>query len=116
MTPTQIIQAICPSLYSDAGFAVYLQLAEEQTSGTFFGLSRSHAVALRASHMYVLSKGRALGEGGSIVSKTEGKLNISFSGQSGASEDLGQTHYGKQLLGLIQSGDGAYAVTDAGFE
>ena len=115
MTPTQIITAICPALAADANVSIYLQMAEEETSGSFFGNSRSRAVALKAAHMYVLSR-RSLGEGGSVASKSEGRLSISFSNSGSDSEDLGQTGYGKQLLGLIESGETAISVTDAGFD
>jgi hypothetical protein len=115
MTPAQILPAICPALAVDPNVAIFLQLAEEETSSAFFGISYSRAVALKAAHMYVLSK-RSLGEGGAVTSKSEGKLSMSFSQQGGSSEDLSQTNYGKQLLGLIQSGTTAISVTDAGFE
>lgn len=100
----QIISAICKGLAADSDCNTFIELAEEQTSSTFFDKNRSMAVALRASHIWtLLNSNRTNGEAGAIQSKTEGKLNIAFAVSSNSDDDLSQTHYGLQLKSLMKS-------------
>jgi hypothetical protein len=109
LTATQIITTRCPQLAQNSSLAVYLQMAEEQTSDSFFGANRSKAVALRACHMYILDC-RNNGEAGAVQSETEGRLSVSFAVQS-SDKDLAQTHFGIELKGLIRSTSPAMRVT-----
>ena len=112
MTPAEVLSAIAPAYGSNPASAVYLELAAERTSGTFFGTRYSHAVALRAAHMMAVNLDplRANGVAGTITQKQEGDLSISFgAGNAGTitDADLAQTSYGRQLDALIK-GSGAF--------
>jgi DsbC/DsbD-like thiol-disulfide interchange protein len=109
LTATQIITARCPQLAQSSNLAIYLQLADEMTSDSFFGTNRSKAVALWACHLYTLDC-RSNGEAGAIQSETEGRLSMSFAVQS-SGKDLDQTHFGMELKGLIRSTSPAMRVT-----
>lgn len=113
MTVNQILQAINPDLYNDTNRDVYIELATNQTDRCYFGVNYNLAIALRASHMYVLAN-RPNGETGQISTKREGDLSVSFSTNksSGASDDLSQTSYGMQLQTLIKQGLPAVSVTN----
>ncbi len=111
LTATQIISTICSGLAADPDLEVYLEMAENQTSNTHFGVNRSRAVALRAAHMWSLnSPYRNNGEAGAVQSKTEGRLSLSFSVPGDKLDDLNQTHYGVQLRNLIRSSSPAIRV------
>lgn len=113
MTVNEILQAINPNLYNDANRDIYIELATNQTDRCYFGVNYNLAIALRASHMYVLDN-RPNGETGQINSKKEGDLSVSFSTgkSSGASDDLSQTNYGMQLQTLIRQGPPAVSITN----
>lgn len=113
MTVNEILQAINPNLYNDANRDIYIELATNQTDRCYFGVNYNLAIALRASHMYVLAN-RPNGETGQINSKKEGDLSVSFSAgkSSEASDDLSQTNYGMQLQTLILQGPPAVSITN----
>lgn len=113
MTVNEILQAINPNLYNDANRDIYVELATNQTDRCYFGANYNLAIALRASHMYILAN-RPNGETGQINSKKEGDLSVSFSTgkSSGASDDLSQTNYGMQLQTLIKQGPPALSITN----
>lgn len=113
MTVNEILEAINPGLYSDVNRDTYIELATNQTDRCFFGVNYNMAIALRASHMYILAN-RPNGETGQISSKKEGDLSVGFSTSksSGASDDLSQTNHGMQLLTLIKQGLPAVSVTN----
>lgn len=114
-SPADRIKLICPGLYTDVYRDEYITMAEGLISRAYFGVYGDQAVALRASHLYVLSK-RTLGESGSISSKTEGKLSVAF-GSSGMGEgDLSQSNYGIQLNALIQSMGPIVSVNEGVFD
>lgn len=101
MTAAQYISAICPTLAADPSLAVFLDMAESQTGGSFFGSNRALAVALRAAHIFTVCR-RSMGAAGSISSMEEGSLNLAFA-SSGETGDLSQTSYGLQLKNLMKS-------------
>lgn len=115
MSTANKIKILCPALYSDTDRDEYIAMAEELTGRAYFGVYGDQAVALRASHLYALSK-RTLGESGSISSKTEGKLSLSFSSSGMGGDDLSQTNYGMQLKALIQSVGPAISVNEGVFD
>jgi hypothetical protein len=102
MTAAVIISVICPALFANAdAMQIFIELAGNRTSSSYFGTDRTMAVALRACHMFSLAQ-RSMGAAGSISSMTEGKLSLSFSvGSNSGVDDLDQTGYGKQLKQLI---------------
>jgi len=103
LTPSQIVQAICPPLYASPIRDTFLELASEDLSSGYFGTNYNKAVALKASHIFTLAQ-RTLGEAGTVASKGEGGLSMSFQNARMASnnDDLDQTHYGKQLRNLAR--------------
>jgi hypothetical protein len=102
-TPSQILVAICPALAADAvALPIFLELSIQKTDSGFFGADYAQAVALRAAHMYTMSRpGR---EGGAVTSKTEGRLSMSFAAPAGAAagSNLALSSYGQELRGLIR--------------
>jgi hypothetical protein len=111
-TVLQIIEVRCPGLYADPGRDIYISLAEQQISSCYFGDNRNLAVALQACHDY--SVGQRGGDAGTISSKKEGDLAVTYSAGGGVSTDLGQTSFGLALQRLIRkSGGGAISVTGA---
>jgi hypothetical protein len=117
-----IFDTIAPQYASDSNKASFIVLARDRTSLEFFGDNYEQAVALRAAHMMTLTNSRSSGgtgssESGSVASKREGDLAISFAQGAGEigikSSDLSQTHYGVQLMGLIK-GSGAFIGVTGG--
>ena len=112
-TAKDIIRVECPDLYASADLDTYITLATQQTSQCFFGVNYNYAIALRACHNYTLTTGAfASGVGGSVKSKKEGDLSISYGSiAKGGGGDLQLTTYGLRLKGLIDAGPGAISVT-----
>jgi len=106
MTIEQILGAIAPQLINDPDKSTHISLAIQRTSENCFGVNYTLAVALRAAHTLTL-KNIASGGGassvGSVTSKKEGDLNITYGGTSSikVDGDLGTTQYGIQLDALI---------------
>ena len=109
-TPEEFVEIICPSLVTVSGYATYISLAESLTSSGYFGENYAFAVALRASHLYVLNTKRS-GESGYVTAKTEGRLSKSFGGLGNIQSELQMTSYGMQLLDLIRSTSPAVSMT-----
>jgi hypothetical protein len=100
-TASQIIDIIAPELAAAAGKADHITLATARTSVCTFGRNTQLAIALRAAHTLTLAA-RNGGDSGVVTSKKEGGLSVSYaSPESGIDPDLGQTHYGRQLIGLM---------------
>lgn len=100
-TPAQILAIICPKLGASPLVDDYVAMASTLCSPGYFGLNWARAVALRAAHDFTLDV-RNLGESGAIVSKTEGRLSLSFSHGGKTIDDLDQTGYGVRLKELIR--------------
>ena len=95
------MQLLAPAYAANANASLYLDQARECLDSTYWDVMWEKAVALLACHTMALSldTARQNGTAGSIASKSEGGLSISFSGGSGSS-DWGQTSFGLQLLRL----------------
>lgn len=122
LTVVQILDMIAPQFVADTNKLSFIELATMRTNANVFGENYNLAVALRSAHMLTLSK-RASGDAGQVSSKREGDLQISYFQDSSASStdngDLGMSHYGKQLIGLINGVIPAVGVTggnDNGYE
>jgi len=110
-SPAEIIQTICPELSGSPSLQVYLGMAVEVTSRDFFGAVYNQAVAFKAAHLFTLMNGGsgaasdtvALGGGAPVSSVSEGGLSISFAQTAGDGAALGNTKYGRMLMGLIKS-------------
>lgn len=118
LTVEQYLQAVAPGVASDASASVYIEMAEQRTNAQFYGEKRNQAVALLAAHIAFLFTGSAgsLGPGsgsseggstGTILSKREGDLSVSYgsgaassTGSSVSDSELAQTRWGLQLLAL----------------
>ena len=101
-TPEELVALICPTLSTISGCSTYISLAEQMTSSGFFGANYSFAVALRASHLYMLNTKRN-GQSGYVTSQQEGRLARSFGGMGNIKSELMTTSYGMQLLDLIKA-------------
>lgn len=112
----QYLSAVAPALATDENKAVYIEMAKERTDRAFYGVKYNHAVALMAAHIAFLLGAGTLGAGsgnaeggstGSITSKREGDLSVSYgagavsasSGNLGDAE-LSQTRWGLMLISL----------------
>jgi hypothetical protein len=113
MSASTVFDAIAPQYSADSGKATFLSLAVNRTSSCFFGDNYDLAVALRAAHMMTL-RDRRSGSPGAASSKREGGLAISYSQAQGGDADLGQTHYGRQLEGLMNSQIPGFGLTGGG--
>lgn len=111
LTASQILPMIAPQFAAQANLADWIALSRESVNACFFGNNAERAVALYAAHMMTLST-RAGGEAGSIASKREGDLAISFAATgSGLDPDLSQTSYGLQYLQLRKASGAFVGVT-----
>ena len=116
LTVEQYIQAVAPALMQDPSLDVYVEMAKERTDRGFYGVKYNHAVALMAAHIAFLLGAGTLGAGsgnaeggstGSITSKREGDLSVSYgagavsasAGNLGDAE-LSQTRWGLMLISL----------------
>ena len=119
-TASEILSAIAPQFDDATGRQTILDLSESRTSETRFGNQRPEAVAYRAAHVLALSSQTGAWSGGgsgTINSKTEGSLSVSFGNTASTDDDafLSQTGYGKMLLELIHSRGPAMMVTGQPF-
>ena len=112
----QYIHAVAPALMQDPSLDVYVEMAKERTDSGFYGVKYNHAVALMAAHIAfrlgagTLGSGSGSSEGGStgsVTSKREGDLSVSYgagavsasAGNLGDAE-LSQTRWGLMLISL----------------
>ncbi len=113
-TASAILDVIAPELASDSKKADHISLAVLRTSSTKFGDKYNYAVALRAAHTLTIAN-RESGEGtGSVKSRKEGDLSISYGTIKGIDGYLDQTSYGVELSGLIRGNIGAFSLTGLG--
>ena len=114
----QYIQAVAPALLQDPSLDVFIEMAKERTDRAFYGVKYNHAVALMAAHIAFLLGSGTLGAGsgnaeggstGSITSKREGDLSVSYGAGAGAvsasagnlgDAELSQTRWGLMLISL----------------
>lgn len=115
MSVSNILSVIAPQYNSTAGRDTFIQMAENLTNRCWYGVNADLAVALRSAHMMALNTAslRLNGEAGAISSKKEGDLSIAFQNVSSGfnDSDLSQTHYGRQLIGLVKTGGMFLGVT-----
>ena len=112
----QYIQAVAPALLQDPSLDVFIEMAKERTDRAFYGVKYNHAVALMAAHIAFLLGSGTLGAGsgnaeggstGSISSKREGELSVSYSSPAATlamkgvvESELAQSRWGLMLLAL----------------
>ena len=110
------LRAIAPQCLTDGSYQVFIEMAEERTNRCFYGAKANQAVALMAAHIwYMLGSGNGgAGSGnleggstGSLSSKREGDLSVSYSSPSATlamktttDAELAQTRWGLMLLNL----------------
>jgi hypothetical protein len=102
----EYIDAMCPRLAEDPLIDLYIELATDRTSPTFFGPTfTNYAIALRAMHDFTLYFDRKRGEAGFITDRTEGRVSKRYlHNMSRASRnDLAMTVYGQRLHALIRA-------------
>lgn len=114
-TATIIIDKIAPRFAADSEKAWFISQARNRISDCAFGDNKERAVALRAAHDMTLrdAAGSTGGIGGQISNMKEGDLSIGFNkfGSGGSGEDdLSQTTYGNQLIGLRKGNIAAVGV------
>lgn len=96
---------------------VWLEMAALQVSADYFGNSYPLALCYFASHIGTLETRGNGDEVGSLTSKSEGSISISYSpAGSGTDDDLLQTTWGRMYLNLRQNCRPVPALTGfAGF-
>lgn len=84
---------------------VWLEIAELQADRSFFGDSYCYAISLLASHTGTLETRGGGDEVGSLSSKSEGSISVSYSagGSGNINGDLAQTIYGQKYQALCDS-------------
>ena len=115
MNAALIISAICPELYASASLSIFIDMAMSEISAQYFGTLYQKAIALKACHMFTLSK-RAMGAAGGISDMSEGGISLSFAVQNSGDNNLKQTNYGLQYLELVSICGIGISVTNPGYE
>lgn len=91
-------------LSGDARVDVWLEMAELRVDKAYFGKQYPLALSYIASHIGTLETRGGGDEVGSVSSKSEGGLSVSYSAAgSGTDDDLTQTTYGRMYLNLLHS-------------
>ena len=91
-------------LSGNARVDVWLEIAELRADRAYFGDSYPLALCYLASHIGTLETRGGGDEVGSVSSKSEGGLSVSYSaGGGGTDDDLLQTTYGRMYLNLLNS-------------
>ena len=111
-TPEEYIRVICAPLYDTGSMDVYVELASGVSSESFFGEQWAMAVALLASHYYVLNTKKG-GQAGVETYKMEGRLALSYGGLGVIRDPLELTNYGMQYKALRQSRMAGISVSDS---
>lgn len=83
---------------------VWLEMASLRIDRAYFGASYPLALSYLASHIGTLETRGNGDEVGSLTSKSEGGISVSYSpAGSGTDDDLLQTVYGRYYLNLLHS-------------
>ena len=91
-------------LSSNARVDVWLEMAALKADKTYFGSAYPLALCYLASHMGTLETRGDGDEVGSVSSKSEGGLSVSYSAAGGGTnDDLLQTTYGRMYLDLLNA-------------
>lgn len=91
-------------LSSNARVDVWLEMAQLRVDKAYFGNAYPLALSYIASHVGTLETRGGGDEVGSISSKSEGGLSVSYSaGGGGTDDDLLQTTYGRMYLNLLHA-------------
>ena len=102
-------------LAGNARVDVWLEMAQLRADRAYFGSSYPLALCYLASHIGTLETRGNGDDVGSVSSKSEGGLSVSYSA-AGASEegDLSQTVYGRYSLDLLKSKRPLAGITGCG--
>lgn len=91
-------------LSGNARVDVWLEMAELRVDKAYFGNQYPLALSYIASHIGTLEERGGGDEVGSVSSKSEGGLSVSYSAAgSGTDDDLTQTTYGRSYLSLLHA-------------
>ena len=107
MSASLKLTLIAPQFDSVTGRADFLALAADQVNDCMFGDKTDLAIAYLAAHLIALNTdpNRQQGESGSITSKKEGDLAISYGNfkNNNTKSDLDLTFYGQQFQSLANA-------------
>jgi len=109
-----IVKVKYPKLFLSPDYAVYIELAMNQTSTCYFGVNYNLAVALRACHSFYMTNDRASADGGSVTGKTDGRVSMTFWNNTKAGDYSGLTlsTYGQELQALIRAQGPAASISN----
>ena len=106
-TAEDIIKAkrfMTAELSSNARVDVWIEMAALRADKAYFGNSYPLALCYLASHIGTLETRGNGDDVGSVSSKSEGGLSVSYSAAGGGEEnDLSQTIYGRYYLDLLKA-------------
>lgn len=124
-TPEDIAKAkafMVPDIASNGRVDVWLEMAALRADRGYFGASYPLALCHLASHIGTLETRGNGDEVGSLTSKSEGGISVSYSpAGSGTDDDLLQTIHGRHYLNLLHSKrplpgiSGAFGFRTGGF-
>lgn len=93
-----------PSIASSPRVDVWLEMAQLRVDRAYFGNTYPLALCYIASHVGTLETRGNGDEVGSVSSKSEGGLSVSYSAAGGGNnDDLLQTTYGRAYMDLLNS-------------
>lgn len=102
--------AIAPSMASDARFTVFLEMAEPRCDRNYFGDLWRQAMAYLVAHTMEMSN-RSGSESGSILSRHEGDISVTYGTAEAEAGELGITTYGRAYRSLLQQCSAGFIVT-----
>lgn len=97
------VQVIAPNIYADSRIGSFVDMSIDRCSKSFFGKLWAQACAYLSCHLFTMAK-RDDDETGSISSKREGNLSVTYNSVSAYSDgEFSLTTYGRNYLTLLKS-------------
>ena len=112
MSASSVLSIIAPQFDTIANRNEYINLAELRVNRCWFREKADLAVALMAAHLITLNTTRTDGDAGTITSKREGDLSVTYAvTPSNGDSSIGMTHYGLQFKELRDECGFIFGVT-----
>lgn len=106
--------AVAPAMASDTRYTVFLDLASDRVDRGYFGASWTKAMAYMTAHLMEMSN-RNGSESGTVTSRREGDISVSYAASQQNDGDLYLTTYGKLFLALLNSLSAGAEISGTGF-
>lgn len=92
--------AVAPAFANDARYQVFIEIAEDRCDRGYFGASWTKAMAYLTAHLMEMSS-RNGSESGTVTSRREGDISVTFAAGEQNDSDLYMTTFGKMYLALL---------------